>query len=71
MNKTIGFMISMLVFLSMDVRAETKSAARHPASIKTEKELKKSSDKKIPEHYAEHMFNQAEETPAKIKELGL
>ena len=71
MNKTIGFMISMLIFLSMDVRAERKAAGRHPASIKTSKELKKTNDKKVPEHYAEHLFNQAEETPAKIKELDL
>lgn len=71
MNKTIGFMISMLVFLSMDVMAERKNRARHPASIKTSKEHKKASTKRIPEHYAEHMFNQAEETPAKMKELEL
>ena len=68
-NKTIAFMISMLIFLSMDVRAERKTVSRHPASIKTSKELKKAPDKKIPDHYAEHMFNQAMENPAKIKEL--
>lgn len=71
MNKILGFMISMLVFLSMDVRAEKKTNHRGPASIKTTKENKKTPEKKIHDHYAEHMFNQAEETPVRAKELEI
>lgn len=68
MSRILGLMITMLVFFSMDVRAEKKIVERHPASIKNHKEIKKPSDKKVHEHYEEHLFNQAMETPVRAKE---
>lgn len=69
MNIMFGFMISMSIFFSMNVQAEKKNHGRHPASLKESKERKKNADKKIPDHYTEHLFNQAEESPAKIKDF--
>jgi hypothetical protein len=70
MSRILGLMITMLVCFSMDMRAVKKSAQRHPASIKIHKEIKKIPDKKVREHYAEHLFNQAMETPLRANETG-
>lgn len=70
MNIMFGFVITALMIFSTSVRAEKKSLARHPASLKASPESKKQSDKKLMQHYAEHLFNQADESPAKIKEVS-
>lgn len=70
MSRILGLMFSLLVFFSADVRAEKKNVIRQPASVKALKDIKKTSDKKVHEHYAEHLFNQAMETPVRAKESG-